>query len=147
MNVRHEDDVCRLFPYTFENKALTWFFSLEEDSITSWREFETAFIENSREYKTPTTLVPDLLRIKMEAKEKIKYFNQRFLTLMKIIPQASNPGEDVSIEFYTSALPVSITMFVNYAEKISLEEFFKESIKVEKAMLILKGNPGDESSK
>jgi hypothetical protein len=29
MNVQHGDVVCRLFPYTFENKASTWFFSLE----------------------------------------------------------------------------------------------------------------------
>lgn len=28
MNVQHEDIVCRLFPYTFENKASTWYFNL-----------------------------------------------------------------------------------------------------------------------
>jgi hypothetical protein len=39
-------------------------------------EFETTFIEKFGEDKTPTTLVLDLSRIKMEAKEKIKYFNQ-----------------------------------------------------------------------
>lgn len=28
LNVRHEDVVCKLFPYTFPSKASTWYFSL-----------------------------------------------------------------------------------------------------------------------
>jgi len=38
--------------------------------------FETDFIEKFDEDKTPTTLVLDLSRIKMEAKKNIKDFNQ-----------------------------------------------------------------------
>jgi hypothetical protein len=57
MNVQHEDVVYRLFPYTFENKTSTWLFSLEESSITSWREFETAFIENFGKTK-PSNFIP-----------------------------------------------------------------------------------------
>ena len=34
LNVKHEDVVCRLFPYTFEPKASSWFFSLQPNSIT-----------------------------------------------------------------------------------------------------------------
>jgi hypothetical protein len=115
-----------LFPYTFENKASTWFFSLEEASITSWRIFETTFIEKFREEKMPMTLVLDLSRIKMEPKEKIKYFNQRFLTLMKRIPQASKPTKDVSIEFYTSSLPMLMEMFVKNAEKTTLKKLLRK---------------------
>jgi len=48
-------------------------FSLEEASITSWRNLETIFLEKFREQKIPKTLVLDLSRIKMESKEnKIK---------------------------------------------------------------------------
>jgi hypothetical protein len=83
----------------------------------------------------------------MEPKEKIKYFNQCFLTLMKRIPQASKPVEDVTIEFYTSSLPMSMVMFVKNVEKTTLEATFKEALKIEKNMLSLKGNPGVESSK
>jgi hypothetical protein len=68
MNVLHEDVFYRLFSYNFVNKASTWLFSPEEASITSWREFETTFIETFGEDKTPTTLVLDFSRIKMEAK-------------------------------------------------------------------------------
>jgi hypothetical protein len=45
MNVQHEDVVCILFPYTFENRASTWFFSLSQASITSWNAFENDFME------------------------------------------------------------------------------------------------------
>jgi hypothetical protein len=51
---------------------------------------------------------------------------------MKRIPQASKPAEDVSIEFYTSSLPISMEMFVKNVEKTTLEATFKEAIKVEK---------------
>jgi hypothetical protein len=65
-SIRHEDVVCRLFPLTFENRASTWFFSLEEASITNWRTFEKFFLRNFGENKTPTTLVLELSRIKMD---------------------------------------------------------------------------------
>ena len=39
LHIEHEDVVCRLFPYTFEGKASTWYFSLTVGSITSWNEF------------------------------------------------------------------------------------------------------------
>jgi hypothetical protein len=44
LNLEHEDVVCRLFPYTFEGKASTWFFSLSQRYITCWKQFEAAFM-------------------------------------------------------------------------------------------------------
>lgn len=44
MGVQHEDVVCRLFPYTFEGKDSMWYFSLRQGSITSWAQFEAAFM-------------------------------------------------------------------------------------------------------
>jgi hypothetical protein len=35
MNVKHEDMVCIILPYTFEKKAYTWYYSLPIGSITS----------------------------------------------------------------------------------------------------------------
>ena len=37
MDVQHEDVVCRLFPYTFIDKASTCFFNLTKRSIASWQ--------------------------------------------------------------------------------------------------------------
>jgi hypothetical protein len=39
MNVQHEDVVCIIFPYTFENSASTWYFNLLVGSITNWTKF------------------------------------------------------------------------------------------------------------
>jgi hypothetical protein len=40
-NVEHEDVVCRLFPYTFEGNASTWYFSQQPHTIVSWEKFES----------------------------------------------------------------------------------------------------------
>jgi hypothetical protein len=45
MNVQHEDVVCRIFPYTFENSASTWYFNLPVGSITSWTKFQKDFLD------------------------------------------------------------------------------------------------------
>ena len=88
--------------------------------------------------KTPVALVLELSRIRMETKIKEKYFNQRFLTLRNRIPATSRPAEDVTVEFYTSSLPVSMAMFVRRAAKLTLAENFEEAIKFEKTCLLLK---------
>ena len=75
LNVEHEDVVCRLFPYTFQGKASTWFFSLAQSSITSWRQFENAFMTQLKDDKTLGILFLGLSRIKINKKLKVKYFN------------------------------------------------------------------------
>ena len=52
MDVQHKDVVCKLFPYTFVDKASTWFFSLTTGSIASWQQFETAFLTQFGDDKT-----------------------------------------------------------------------------------------------
>jgi len=76
MSVQHEYVVCRLFPYTFERKSSTWYFSLPQGSITNWNDFGIVFMKKFGEDKTPATLVLELPGIKMNPKEKIKYSNQ-----------------------------------------------------------------------
>jgi hypothetical protein len=50
-SIQHEDVVCWLFPLTFENRASTWFFSLEEASITDWRILKLSFLGNLEKIK------------------------------------------------------------------------------------------------
>ena len=135
MNFQHKDVVCRLFPLNFKGKAAVWYFSLTQGSITSWGDFSQAFLNKFGEDKTPAMLTLELDRIKMENKEQIKYFNQRFLTLLNRILVASQPPEDIIIENYSSTLPKSLGMFVKQAGKITLVETFEEAIKVEKNSL------------
>ena len=85
MNVEYEDVVCRLFPYTFKGKASTWFFNLAPRSITSWKKFEEAFMVEFSDEETPVILSLELLGIRMNENEKVKYFNKRFITLLNRI--------------------------------------------------------------
>ena len=100
--------------------------------MTNWDEFNKASLDKFGEDKTPTLLTLEISRIKMEPKERIKDFNQRFLTLKNKISVASQPPEDIIIENYTSALQKYPGMFVKRAGKTTLVETFGEAIKVEK---------------
>jgi hypothetical protein len=91
-SVEHEDVVCRLFPYTFEGNASTWYFSQQPHTIVSWDRFESCFLEKFGDDKSPEVLVMELSSLKMNPKEKIKDFNQRFLTLKNRIPTDSMPA-------------------------------------------------------
>jgi hypothetical protein len=82
LDVKHEDVVCKLFPYTFVGHASTWFFSLAVGSITSWQQFETTFLNQLRDDRTSGVLVLELLRMKFDKKDRVKDFNQRFMNLL-----------------------------------------------------------------
>jgi len=52
MNVQHEDVVYRIFPYTFDNSASTWYFNPSVGSITNWTKFQKEFLEKFMEETT-----------------------------------------------------------------------------------------------
>jgi len=70
----------------------------------------------------------------MKAKEKIKYFNQIFLTLLNKIPEDSRPPTNVLLEFYTTTLPSSIAIFVKRTTKTSLDEIMQFLLKGKQKM-------------
>ena len=145
MNVEHEDVVCRLFPHTLQGKATKWFFNLAPGSITSWDKFEEAFMAEFSVEETPGILSLDLLGIRMNENEKVKDFNERFMSLLNGIP--IKPAETVQIEHYVSALPPNIAMFVKTQRKLTLVDNFAEAIQVEKdyeTMSNCLGNEKDE---
>ena len=86
MNVQHEDVACRLFCLTLQGNASSWFFNLPSRSITSWQQFENSFIIQFGDDKTSGTLLLELVRLKINENEKVKEFNQRFITLLNKIP-------------------------------------------------------------
>ena len=51
-NVANEDVLLKLFPYSFEGYASTWYFYLEYGFINSWDEFEKFFLQNFVDYNT-----------------------------------------------------------------------------------------------
>jgi ribonuclease HI len=144
-NVEHEDVVCRLFPYTFEGNASTWYFAQQPHTIVSWEKFESCFLEKFGDGKPPEVLVMDLSNLKMNAKEKVKDFNQRFLTLKNRIPADSMPAESLVIAYYTKALHQSIAIWVKRSKKATLLEAFEEATQIEKDILSLKDSSSNET--
>jgi hypothetical protein len=144
-NVEHEDVVCRLFPYTFEGNASTWYFAQQPRTITSWEKFESIFLEKFGDGKPPEVLVMDLSNLKMNAKEKVKDFNQRFLTLKNRIPTDSMPAESLVIAYYKKALHQSIAIWVRRSKKATLVEAFEEATQIEKDILSLKDSSSNET--
>lgn len=63
-----------------------------------------------------------------------------FTTLLNNSPKNSWPSQYVKMVFYTSTLPLPISMFFKRVGKVSLVGKFEEEIKVEKEMINLKGN-------
>ena len=86
MDVEHEYVVCRLFMYIFVGKASIWFFILVMRSITSWQQFEMAFMTQFGDDKTSMVVCLESSRIKFNKKEKVKDFNKIFITLLNRIP-------------------------------------------------------------
>jgi hypothetical protein len=144
-NVEHEDVVCRLFPYTFEGNASTWYFAQQPHTIVSSEKFESIFLEKFGDGKPPEVLVKDLSNLKMNAKEKVKDFNQIFLTLKNRIPADSMPAESLVIAYYTKALHQSIAIWVKRSEKATLLEAFEEATQIEKDILSLKDSSRNET--
>ena len=67
----HEDVVCRLFPHTLKAKAASWYFSIQENSITNWNTFERLFRNKYGIQKTHAALMKGLIALK---KEKVHNF-------------------------------------------------------------------------
>lgn len=137
--------MCRLFPYTFQGKASTWFFNLAPRSINSWQKFETTFTTQFMDDKTLAILFLELSRIKINKKEKLKDFNQIFITLLNRIHD--KPTKAVQIEFYIATLPPPEAMFVKRKEKQTLAENFQEAIKVEKDLAYISSHSSNEEDK
>lgn len=143
--VTNEDVVVKLFPYTLQGAAGSWYFSLPSGSITSWDIFKEQFLTKFGDDRSTATLINDLSNLKTKSREPIKDFNLRFNKLLNKIPIASKPSEEVRSEWYISALPSNIAIFVDSAAKPTLAENMKEAIAVENRILALeKKNAIDE---
>jgi hypothetical protein len=127
MNIQHEDLVCRIFPYTFENSSSTWYFNLSVGSITSWTKFQKYFLDKFVEETTMRALMVELFTATMSLKERVKDFNQRLTTILNKFHPTEKPTQELQIKFYANTLSTSISMLVKRAAKETLVENFKEA--------------------
>ena len=86
----------------------------------------------------------DLARLNINESEKVKEFNQRFVTLLNKIPD--KPPEVIQIEYYTAALPLTIALFVKRKEVRTLEENFEEAIQIEKDLATISTHQNNDES-
>jgi hypothetical protein len=67
----------------------------------------------------------------MSSKEKVKYFNQQFTTILNKFQPGAKPTQELQIEVYANSLPAFISMFMKRASKHSLGENFEETKMIE----------------
>ena len=94
--------------------------------------------------KTSGTLLLELARLKINENEKVKEFNQRFITLLNKIPD--KPPKAIQVEYYTASLPLIVAMFVKRKEIRTLEEIFEEAIQIEKDLASISTHQENEES-
>jgi len=135
--VAHEDVVIKLFPYTFQVSAGSWYFSLPTGSIRNWDTFEEIFLETFGDDRAIESLINDLSNLKENSDETIKDFNYIFNKLLNKIAAASKLVVDVQIEWYISSLPSNITIFVDRSNKVTLVENIKEDLSLERRIIAL----------
>jgi hypothetical protein len=126
--------ICRLLHFTFSRKSSTWYFILPPGSITEWDDFERLFIRKFGERKTVSSLHKELGAIKMDKKEKVKYFNQRFLNVLIKFSHIVALAQSLEIEYYTVVSTPSIGIFFKMANKNTLELDFDEAEIVEREL-------------
>ena len=125
--IEHEDVVCIFFPHTFKAKESTWYFPLPTNSITNWDTFERLFKGNFCSQRTTSSLMKKLFSLRMDKKDKVWDFSERFSSHLNNFSAAIKPAEETLMEYYTSALFPDIAMFVRRSIKHSLVETYEEA--------------------
>ena len=95
------------------------------------------FLEKFVDDKTHAMLLRELGNLKMEHKEKVKDFNQRFNRILNRFPTEMKPHDSITINYYTSASTISIVQFVKRTAKTTLAKNYEVEIVVEKNLLRL----------
>jgi len=90
-----------------DGHAVAWYHNLPP-SIQNWGVFKHIFLENLTDDNTLAMLLKELGTLKMEGKEKVKDFNQRFTRILNKFLEDTKPHDSITVDYYTSALPTNI---------------------------------------
>ena len=80
-------------------------------------------------------LLTELSMLKCHKKEKVKYFNQQFTTILNKFPVDVTLDYSITIDYYTRSLPQDIVMFIKHEAKPTVFENFSTMLAVEKDLL------------
>lgn len=112
LEVQHDNVACRFFPCTLDGHAVAWYGIVPPNSIKNWGASKCVFLKKFVDEKIPAMLLTELGSLKMEGKEKVKDFNQRFTHILNKFAADTKPHDSITVDYYTSALPTSIVQFV-----------------------------------
>ena len=87
--------------------------------------FQEKFLTKFGDDHTTATLINYISNLKENSNKNIKDFYSRFNKFLNNIPQASQPGVYVQIEWYISALPSNIAIFIDRPNNITLTNNMK----------------------
>jgi hypothetical protein len=73
----------------------------------------------------------ELFAATMSSKEKVKYFNQQFTTILNKFQPESKPTHELQIKVYANGIHASISIFVKRDSKTTLAENFEEAKTIE----------------
>ena len=89
----------------------------------------------------------ELLSLRMDKKDKVQYFIQRFTAHLNNLSVVIKPTEENLMEYFTSTLSLDITMFVKRSVKPSLIENYEESKKVKDELEIINKQTAEPDTK
>jgi len=78
------------------------------------------FLENFVDDKTPTMLLKELGSLKMDGKEKVKDFNQRFMHILNKFLAHKKPDDSITVEYYMFVL---LTPFHSSSSELKRQHF------------------------
>jgi hypothetical protein len=99
------------------------------------------------ERKTIASLHNKLGAIKMEKRERLKYFNQIFLNILIKFPHEIAPTQSLAIEYYTTTITPSNEMLVKRSNRNTLILNFDEAENVESEISTYDQHPCYEETK
>lgn len=92
-------------------------------------------------------LLKELGSIKMEQKEKVKYFNEIFNHILNKFSDDTKPHDSITIDCYTFTFPTCIAQFFKWAVKQTLTKNYKEAIVIKKDLYTIGVITNDEPTK
>lgn len=104
LEVRYDDVADRIFPCTLDGRATVWYQTLPLNLIHNWRGFKKLVLEKFVDDKKLSMILRELGNHKIEQKQKVKDFNQRFNHILNRFPLDMKPHDSITIDYFTSTL-------------------------------------------
>ena len=129
-----EDVKMRLFALSLEADAFEWFSKLDDDSIKTFTEFETAFNSRWGDKKENRHLLAALTKTKKKENETIEEFNKKFNDLVSRLHKDIKPLDASILIYYIEAFEGEMRYQRRDKEPTTLQGAMQTIEKIDKNM-------------